>query len=192
LLEIAVSRLKCKEVLEPTGMETSAAPKTARSTYALAVVTILLVGVLVVYFVQVSSLQGQVSQLQHNHGFGNSVVLFPRMTVSIKSCPQPPQGYCPNLREFAFPGNKSLQYPGYLNVTVYYSNASLGGIIATAKNPTGQTAVYYFTADLQPFPQVSPESAIVPMINGTTVAVQLINDVQFGTATFILRISYYY
>jgi hypothetical protein len=182
-----------QEVQEPTGMETSAAPKTARSTYALAVVTILLVGVLVVYFVQVSSLQGRVSQLQHNHGFGNLLVLLPRTIVSIKSCPQPPQGYCPNLREFAFPGNKSLQYPGYLNVTVYYSNASLGGIIATAENPTGHTrAVYSFTADLQPFPQVSAESAIVPMINGTTVFVQLINDGQFGTASFILRISYYY
>jgi hypothetical protein len=171
-----------------TRMESSAASKTARSTYALALVTLMLGGVLALYLVQVSSLEGQ---LQHRIKFSDSVVLLPKTIVNIQYC-QPQTVNCPNGRDFVFPGNKSLQYPGYLNVTVYYSNSSSPETLVIVMNPGSHTSgVYHFDANYQPYPQVTPESVIVPMLNGTTADVRLYNG-GFGLATFILKVSYYY
>lgn len=172
-------------------MNAGAASKTGRTTYALAVVTLLLGGVLVLYFVQVSSLEGQVSQLQHKTEFNNSVVLLPKTTVSILSCQQ--QGVnCNNIRDFVFPGNVSLQYPGYLNVTIYYSNSSADIIIVQVTHPGSHTrGEYFYASNFQPHPQVTPESIIVPMLSGTTADVRVANG-GFGVATSILKVSYYY
>jgi len=87
----------------------------------------------------------------------------------------------------------SLQSPGYLNVTVYYSNNTLGFMVANwsynnSKGSGGQQWVFA-TAN---YPRTTPGSMIVPVIKGMIDLVISISPQSTLTARQTISISYHY
>ena len=132
-----------------------------RMLIALAVILLLVVAAFSVYYFQS---QTTIASLQARGTFSQSLTLLPRTNLTVAACS--PNGCdTKNTWQWRFPYNLSLKYPGYLNVTVYNSNNTVGIVFASwsysnSKVSGNQNWDYSKGA----YPRTTPSWMIVPVI----------------------------
>lgn len=160
-----------------------------RVPIVLAIVLVLVVAAFSIYYYQS---QTAIERLQAKGTFSRTVTLLPRTNVTLLPC-TPPGCNSRNIWRWDFPYNMSLQSPGYLNVTVYYSNNTLGFMVATwSYNNSKVSGGQQWDFATGNYPRTTPVSMIVPFIKGMIDLVISISPQSTLTARQTISISYYY
>ena len=155
----------------------------------MAVILLLVAAVFSIYYYQS---QATIGNLNARGTFSQSVILLPTTNVTLRACAA---NSC-DVRltwQWNFPYNKSLQSPGYLNVTVYHSNNTGGFMRAiwsySNSEARGGQSWDYSTGS---YPRTSPGWMIVPVFKGMIdLTISLQPQPRFASWQTI-SISYYY
>ena len=135
--------------------------------------------------------QTTIAGLERKGTFSQSIVLLPRTSVILQPCSQ--IGCDSDHWSWDFPNNMSLQYPGYLNVTVYSSNATSASIFATwhwSNGNGGGLESWDYTTGA--YPRTTPAWTIIPVIQGMVGLNIHLNSQSFLTSEQAISITYYY
>ena len=160
-----------------------------RESISFAIVLVLGVAAFSIYYYQS---QTTIGRLQARGTFSQSITLLPKTNVTLPPCSQ---NGC-NAADFwqwNFPYNMSLQYPGYLNVTVYYSNNTNAFMSASwywnDGNGGGRQEWDYSGGG---YPRTTPAWMLVPVMKGMAgLSVSLLPQTTF-TSRQTISISYDY
>ncbi len=160
-----------------------------RVPIALAIILVLVVAAFSIYYYQS---QNTIGRLQARGTFSQSVSLLPKTSVTIPPCSL---NGCneKNVWQWNFPHNMSLQYPGYLNITVYNSNNTVGFITATwSYNNSKVLGDQQWDFSAGSYPRTTAAWMIVPVIKGMIgLSVSLLGQSTL-TSRQTISISYYY
>ena len=160
-----------------------------RVSIALTIILALVIPAFLIYYYQS---QTTIGRLQARGTFSQSVTLFPKTNVTFLPCSR---NGCDakNTWQWSFPYNMSLQSPGYLNVTVYYSNNTVGFMVANwSYNYSKGSGFQQWDFATGNYPRTTPGSMIVPIIKGMIDLTISIPPQSNLTARQTISISYYY
>jgi hypothetical protein len=155
----------------------------------LALILVLVVAAFSIYYFQS---QSTIGRLQANPTFSQSTTLLPKMNVTLRACSQI-GCYSGDTWSWNFPYNKSLESPGYLNITVYRTN-NTGGIMGASwsydnSNGSGYQSWDYTTGV---YPRTTPGWMIVPVIKGMIALTISVSPQSYLASWQTISISYYY
>ena len=160
-----------------------AGQKWTRLNYALALVIVILGASLIWTFDML------INQGPRDGQFKHTIVLLPKTIVNTPYCQT---SDCNSLQTlYDFPGNRTFQYPGYLTITIYYSNSSIGGIEATVTNENSSVEGDYYGGGAVQYPITTPQNVVIPVLQGSSVEVRLSGGGILVSSTE-LSISYHY
>ena len=160
-----------------------------RASIALAIVLGLVVAGFSIYYYQS---QTTIGNLDARGTFNQSVILLPTTNVTLRACA--PNSCAGSLTwQWNFPYNKSLQSPGYLNVTVYRSNNTGGYLVANwSYNNSEGRGFQSWDYSTGSYPRTSPGWMILPVLKGMIDLTIFLQPQPHFASWQTISISYYY
>ncbi len=168
-----------------------------RVSIALAIILVLVVAAFSFYYYQS---QTSIGRLQARGTFGQSVIMLPKTNITLPPCTRI-SCTSKNSWTWTFPQNSSalypaelnVQYPGYLNVTIYYSNNTLGVLSARWFYDNGLGAgSQQWDYSAGSYPRTIPASTIIPVIKAMIGLTLYLYTNSIFTSVQTISISYHY